>query len=195
MGYTFDGSTKVIQLTSGTVLLDVPDMYSRWKDWVQTSDNSKWPVAFTSIGGDDIDLVAGTSIPAYIFLENGWRIRPDEANHTLAVSNGILVVAGGGDPFLNTAGSFVVRILYQQPVQAITVATGGGGDPWATSIEGAYTARDLLRLLAATAYGVSEIDISGPDPIVRFRSLDGSKVRIAGTMDGSERTAVTKDPT
>jgi hypothetical protein len=42
------------------------------------------------------------------------------------VNDGILLVEGGGDPFVNTTGSYVVRINYQQPVQAITVATGGG---------------------------------------------------------------------
>jgi hypothetical protein len=124
MGYSFDGSTKIISLTSGTVVLDVKDMYSRWKDWVILSDNSKWDLAFQSTGGDIIDSESGTSIPLYAFLSNGWRIKPQEANHTLNVTNGILLVAEGGDPFINTTGSFIVRINYQQPVQAITVSKG-----------------------------------------------------------------------
>jgi hypothetical protein len=127
MAYTFDGLTRTITLTSGTTTLEVPDLYSRWKDWVLISDNSKWPEAFSSVGGDPIDPGSGTSVPPYIFLQNDWKVRPQEANHTLNVIDGILLVEGGGDPFLNTLGSFVVRVNYQQPVQAITVATGGGG--------------------------------------------------------------------
>jgi hypothetical protein len=78
------------------------------------------------VGGDDIDAGAGTKIPIYIFLLNGWRLRPQEASHTLSVTDGIILVDGGGDPFVNTLSSYIVRINYQQPVQAISFATGGG---------------------------------------------------------------------
>lgn len=127
MGYVFDGATQRISLTTGTTQLDLVDLYSRWKEWVLTADNSKWPLAFLPVGGDSIDPGAGTSIPAYFFLQNGWKVKPQEANHTLRVFNGILIGPSNTDPFVNTSGSFIVRINYSQPVQAITVATGGGG--------------------------------------------------------------------
>lgn len=127
MAITFDAANKLLILSSGTTTLDVKDAYSRWKDWVQLSDNSKYVNAFVTAGGETIDAGAGTFIPLYAFLANGWRVRPQEASHTLAVTNGILLVDGGGDPFVNTTGSYVVRVNYQQPVQAITVSTGGGG--------------------------------------------------------------------
>lgn len=126
MGMTFNGSTKVITLTSGTTELDVVDLYSRWKDWV-TAGNANFIPAFDAVGGNAIDVSSGTAIPLYAFLINGWRLRPQEASHVLNVTGGVLLVSGGGDPFLNPLGSFVVRINYQQPVQAITVATSGGG--------------------------------------------------------------------
>ncbi len=125
MSYTFNGAAKTITITAQAVM-SVRDVYSRWVDWV-AAGNQQWLPAFTTVGGDDIDAAAGTSIPIYAFLTNGWRIRPMEADHTLVVNDGVLLVGGGGDPFLNTAGDFTVRINYQQPVQAITVATGGGG--------------------------------------------------------------------
>lgn len=134
MTINFDGDNLEISLSTGTTTLDVVDLYSRWKDWVKISDNAKYLVAFARadapgvpLGGDDIDLIAGTTVPVYLFLTNGWRIRPQEASHTLTVTSGILLVLGGGDPFLDTLGTFTVRINYQQPVQAITVATGGAG--------------------------------------------------------------------
>lgn len=127
MGYSFNGVTKQITLTAGTTSVSVRDMWSRWVDWVLQSDNSKYPLAFKQVGGDDIDPTAGTTIPIYAFLTNGWRVKPQEANHTLNITDGILLVDGGGDPFVATTGAFVVRINYQQPVQAITVATGGAG--------------------------------------------------------------------
>ncbi len=132
MAISFDGETKTISLSAGTNSLSVHDLYSRWKDWVLDSDNSKYAPAFSVVGGDPIDSDAGTSIPLYAFLENGWRIKPQEANHTLNVSDGILLVTGGGDPFKDTNGSFVIRINYQQPVQAIGFSTSGGGGGGAT---------------------------------------------------------------
>lgn len=127
MGLSFDGPTKVITL-SGETTLSVRNLWSRWVDWLLTSDNSKYLFACGQVGGDDIDPVAGTTIPIFIFLLNGWRIKPQEANHTLSVTEGVLVVDGGGDPFLDTDGEFVVRINYQQPVQVIglTISSGSG---------------------------------------------------------------------
>ena len=126
MGYSINGVTKIITLTPGTTEVSVRDLWSRWVEWALTSDNSKYLPAFINVGGDSIDVVAGTSIPVYVFLQNGWKIKPQEANHTLIINDGVLVDASG-DPFINTTGSFIVRINYSQPVQAITVATGGGG--------------------------------------------------------------------
>jgi hypothetical protein len=127
MALTFNGSTKTITLTAGTTSLSVRDLWSRWVDWLLTSDNSKYPIAMAQVGGNDIDTGAGTKIPIYAFLQNGWRLKPQEANHTLNVGDGVLLVDGGGDPFINTTGSFVVRVNYQQPVQAISFDSGGGG--------------------------------------------------------------------
>lgn len=126
MSFTFDGSNKRIICSSGTTVIDVVDLYSRWKDWVQAG-NAQYPEAFKTTGGDPIDATAGTAIPAYAFLANGWRIRPQEANHTLNVVGGVLLVDGGGEPFVSTLGVFQVGIRYSQPVQAVTVSTGGGG--------------------------------------------------------------------
>jgi hypothetical protein len=157
MTISFDAATQRINLSLGTTALDVRDLYSRWKDWVQVSDNTKYLPAFSATGGDTIDSGAGTSIPAYAFLTNGWRIKPQEANHTLAVTGGVLLVSGGGDPFVNTTGSYIVRINYSQPVQAITVSTGGGAAPSASDVAAAVWAY-VTRTLT-TNPGVTTADI------------------------------------
>lgn len=139
MAISFDGPTKVMTLSSGTTSLNVLDLWSRWVDWFLTGDNSKYLPAFQQVGGNDIDVSAGISIPIYAFLMNGWKLKPQEANHTLSVSGGVLLVDGGGDPFNNTSGAYTVRINYQQPVQAITVSTGGGGGLTAQQVRDAMT--------------------------------------------------------
>ena len=125
MAIMFDGLSKRITLGAGDTSLSVRDLWSRWVDWLLTGDNSKYAIAFSQTGGDDIDASAGTSIPIYIFMQNGWRVMPQSANHSLRVFDGVLLVAGGGDPFLDVPG-YTVRVNYSQPVQAITVSTGGG---------------------------------------------------------------------
>lgn len=120
---TFDGSTHTIQMDVGSTELNVVGMYAEYIDWAMLSNNLRFDFAFTGAGGNDIDVVAGTSIPKYAFLTNGWRISPDEDDHQLDVTTGILVVDGGGNPFNNTVGGYNVQINYQQPVQAITVNT------------------------------------------------------------------------
>lgn len=126
MGYSIDGANKIISLTAGTTEVSIRDLWSRWVDWLLTSDNSKYLIALEQVGGNNIDVSAGTYIPIYVFLKNGWKIRPQEASHTLVINDGIIIVDGGGDPFVNTLGTYSIRINYSQPVQAITVSTGGG---------------------------------------------------------------------
>ncbi len=161
MAINFDGPNKVIVLTSGTVTLSVRDLWSRWVDWFLTSDNSKFLPAMSLLGGDEIDPIAGTTIPVYISLLNGWRIRPQAANHTLAVTDGILLVLGGGDPFVNPSGFFVVRINYQQPVQAIGFSTGGGGGATPEQIAAAILALAQTQPIYADVRKVNAITVDG----------------------------------
>lgn len=152
MAFSFDAAQKRISLSAGTVSLDVRAVYSRWKEWAQAADNSKYLPAFSVTGGDTIDAASGTSIPCYAFLQDGWRVKPQEAHHTLNVTGGVLLVSGGGDPFVETAGSYVVRINYQQPVQAITVSTGGTVAPTQQQI------RDAMALSTAEAAAAGSLD-------------------------------------
>lgn len=126
MGFNFDGDNKRINLTSGTTEFSVFELWSRWVDWVATDDNTKYLPAFRVVGGDPIDEGAGTYVTSYFFLLNGWRIKPQEANHKLIVTSGVLLVEGGGDPFVNTTGSYNVLVQYSQPVKTETVSTSGG---------------------------------------------------------------------
>ena len=132
MAYTFDGASKLIILT-GTTTLDLVDLHARWKDWILAGNASVVP-AFRAVGGDI------PAIPLYLFLLNGWRIRPMEASHSLTVYNGLLEVDGGGEPFVDPLGNFKVRINRQSPGIAIGYSTSGGSGPTAESIAAAVLA-------------------------------------------------------
>ena len=139
MAFTFDATNKLIILSTGTTRFDLADLWSDWKDWIY-SGNAGAARAQDYVGGEPIDSSAGTLVPMYLFLLNGWKIRPYEGDHTLSVTGGTLVVSGGGDPFVSTLGDYTVRILYQQPVQAIGYSTTGTSGPTAESIASAVLA-------------------------------------------------------
>ena len=124
MGVIFNGGSRVVQLTPGTTDIDVKkDIYTPWKEWVVQGDNAKYLPAISCIGGDPISDVL--RLGSTFFLENGWKIRPQEANHALRVT-GNLYTRDGLSPFLSTVGTYNVVIDMARSNLIDTVATGGG---------------------------------------------------------------------
>lgn len=144
MDYAFDGAARLITLSPGATVLEVKDLYSRWKDWLGAGDNAKYLPAFDVVGGNP--TVGLNSISSYFYLLNGWRIRPQEADHTLTVS-GILLVDGGGDPFADTIGNWRIRIEQVTPMQAEAVATQGTAGPSASQIAAAVWGNPFVKTL------------------------------------------------
>ena len=130
MAITFDGATRRIALDTDATTAS--ELWSRWVDWI--AENPQWPVAMSQVGGDA--LGSGLSIPIYIFLENGWRVRPMEASHTLVIT-GNLFVQGGGSPVVQTLGTYNVSVQYTVPVQAQAVSTSGTPAPTADTVASA----------------------------------------------------------
>lgn len=134
MSYTFDGPNKLVILPPGTVSLGVGDMYSRWKEWVALGDNLKYRQALRVVGGDP--TVGANTISSYFFLMNGWRVRPQEANHILTVK-GTLLDEDGSDPFAATIGLWRVRIVQVVPLLAETIMVSTGGTAGLTTEQAA----------------------------------------------------------
>lgn len=122
---TFDPINKLIILKPGVVAVDVAiDLYSDAKEeWLGDQGLNKYKFPFRVVGGDITE--GDQAIAGYFYLRHGWRVRPQEANHLLTV-NGILLVDGGGDPFVNTLGDYNVRIKYVVPLQAVKITAGSG---------------------------------------------------------------------
>ena len=73
---TFDGENRLIYVADSATEVDIRrDVYSDWKEWVQTYDNEKWLAAIRTIGGDPLgdSKYAGD----IYFLINGWRLVVD----------------------------------------------------------------------------------------------------------------------
>lgn len=104
--FTFDGINKVIECDN-TSSFSAVEIYSRWKDWVLSADNSKYQQAFRYVGGDP--TVGGKSLGITYFLTNNWKIQPFSQDHRLQIE-GNLYTDGGDSPFIPSSGSFNVTI-------------------------------------------------------------------------------------
>lgn len=69
-----------------------------------------------------------------------------------------------------------------------------GGNPWAVTLEGTFTAQDMMKILVAVAAGQSEItDLGGGAATVVFRDLSDTLDRVSADMLNSERVGVGYD--
>lgn len=183
--YIFDGAERLITMT-GDLEINVPDMYSRWKQWVKDTDGAKNAMAFDSVGGNTISAAAGTEIPPYIFIKNGWGVRPQESDHTLNVIGGILLRLGGGDPFEDTVGAFTVRVNYQQPVQAISVGLG-------PLYDGVTNTQAMRAMFDAIMAGDVVPPVSLPGTL-EIKKRGSGVNRLTATVDADgTRTVLTED--
>lgn len=110
MGYSFDGTAKIVSLTAGTTDFSVADLWSRWVDWI-AAGNQQYQLAMRLVGGDAISVTKKLGVT--FFMVNGWRIRPQEANHRLAVNGNLYTDPAGQSPFVNTLGLYNVTIEMQ----------------------------------------------------------------------------------
>jgi hypothetical protein len=109
-------------------------------------------------------------------MEGSWGGAPELSPEGLAQA-----VWNGLAASYNTAGT----------MGALVNASGAGGDPWAVTLEGSYTAADLLRIVSAVMAG----DASGtnqPGTTV-FKSVDGTKDRVTATQTEGARTITALD--
>lgn len=180
MAIAFDGPNQQINLSIGTVEMNVRDLWSRWVDWWLTDDNSKYGIWMFNIGGDDINETEGTKVPIFLFMDPAVKIKPQEADHTLGVIEGVLIVQGGGEPFMHTTGSHLVQVNYQQPVQAIAFTTDGSGG---LTVDQATMLIEIHRLMG--------LDASNPMTVTPTSREAGAITQVI-SGDGETTSTVTR---
>jgi len=142
--YDFDNKVIYISIApvGGVITVDVQvDLYSHIKkDWLDVPAYHKFKFPFAPVGGNLTK--PPTKISPYYFLLNGWKMRPYEANHTLYLTNGYLLVDGGGDPWLPTLGTYTVNIRDTVPADAYATSQAiSAGD--LTNISDAVWEKDV----------------------------------------------------
>ena len=151
---TFDGPNKLILVNADVTLLDFKeDVYSAWKEWLvqPTQSNQRYLPAITAIGGDPLpgSRVLGTTY----FLENGWRMRTWEGDHSLTI-NGNIFTREGDAVFVPTLNPWTITInlntstLVEVVIPTISLTNNDivavANSVWNEPIRGSNTALDLL---------------------------------------------------
>lgn len=108
---TIDYVNKLFIVKAGVTEIDVAiDLYSDWKEDVKPTvdDQLGSPIAMRVIGGDAISDTQNAG--ATFFMVNGWKIRPDEANHTLTITGNLFSDPTIEEIVVPTLGTFTVLI-------------------------------------------------------------------------------------
>ncbi len=111
--FDVDTTNKLFVAKAGITVVDVQtDLYSDAKEhWLSDTVALGFDFPIRTVGGDPIDDIRDLGVT--YFLTNGWRIRPDEANHRLVVTGNLYVDGGAGNPFVPTVGDYNVVIELQ----------------------------------------------------------------------------------
>lgn len=184
MALSFDGTTKIIQFGISDVAMSAAYIYSRWKDWVATGSNAKYPQAFTTVGGDP--LGGSIYITPYFFLTNDWKLRPYARDHTLTITDNLLT-DDNSSPFNFPSGGYAIEVVRQFALKTETV--DGSGNPLDTVLESSMTAAQMLRVIYA--YVANPATGLNSNVSTVYKSIDGSKNRIVGTVDDSGVRTIT----
>jgi hypothetical protein len=124
---TFDGPNKIIQLPSlGTYNVGA-DLYSQWKLWARSGNNSGYLKAFDTTGGDAVG--SGQEIAPYFFCRNdlGWRIKMPEDNGEIIVTGNLFPRDPSTSLFEQTSGyDAFLRLEVSTRAVVVTVNSGSG---------------------------------------------------------------------
>jgi hypothetical protein len=93
---TFDGPNRLILVNAGETSIDFrEDVYSAWKEWLRDpnhKENGGYSPAISVTGGDP--LPGSRQLGTTYFLENDWRMRTWEGDHSLTVTGNIFTRSG-----------------------------------------------------------------------------------------------------
>lgn len=118
----------------------------------------------------------------------------------------VFTVSGSGDLLASINGSATVTFTVlcdilgygymsgNADISAQPTAADIAGEFFATFIDGAFTMRDVLKILASVAAGKTTVaDLGGGNATVTFRDLSDTTDRVVADMTNSERTDVAID--
>jgi len=127
--FTVNTSLKLFIAKAGITSFDVKvDLYSDAKEhWLAGGAAMGFDFPLRTIGGDPIG--GGVFAGDLYFIRDGWKIRPDEADHTLSITGNLFLDDGEvGGIFVPTVGDFTVLTNMRNSNLVLAVSTSGTAD-------------------------------------------------------------------
>lgn len=180
--FTVDTTAKLFIAKPGITSFDVKiDFYSDSKEhWLSGGTAMGFLHPIRVIGGDSVG--SGKFAGDIYFLRDGWKIRPDEADHTLLINGNLFLDEGeAGQLIVPTVGGFTVIAIGERSNLVLGIATGALA-PTQQQI------RDAMALATAEAAVAGSIDARLP------AALAGGKMdSVVGpvALTPAERTTLT----
>lgn len=154
----------------------------------------------TTIGGN-----VNSQVPAIKLTADKLATMLEDAGHspgeTRFTAGALFEAPGGGSA---PTAAVIASAVWNEATSSHTTpgstgaalaAAGSAGDPWTTELETGIFAGDMLRGIAAEAFGKTSIQSLGnAQAIVTFRDVSDSSDIIVGQANGSQRTSVTFTP-
>jgi hypothetical protein len=146
-------------------------IYKAWKDWFVLSDNSKYPPAFDSAGGDP---VGASSLDNVYFLhtDTGWLICPDTTEADV-----IIRIDGNLFPYVAGEPIFGYDLAAEHTHVETTVSTSARQIETGTSGLTSGEAADLTAIAAKVAL----LQIAAGNVLADIKAVNGYTVAGSGT--------------
>jgi hypothetical protein len=112
--FTLDFDNRLFIAKAGVTEIDIGiDMYSDWKEGILANNSGGEAKAMDAAGGNIIDPLTLQALGTTYFLLNGYKIRPQETDHTLTIVGNIFSQPAGLPLFVPTTGAFTVALVFK----------------------------------------------------------------------------------
>jgi hypothetical protein len=177
--FTVDGVNSLLIAKSGVTEVDVQvDLYSDAKEHWLTTDDSKFEFPLRTVAGDPIG--GGKYVGDHYFLGNGWKIRPQEADHELlCVGNLWLDEGETGGIFVPTVGAFTVLALIERSADAIGISPTSLADEVWNRLESQILTPNSIGLKLKTNLDVAVSSRAAPGDQMALTAAERSTLAIA----------------
>lgn len=174
--FDVDTTNKLFVVKAGVTSFDVQtDLYSDAKEhWLAGGTAMGFQFPLRTVAGDPRS--DGSTIEPFYFLRDGWKIRPDEADHTLLVTGNIELDEGEtGHLFVSTLGGFTVIVTVNTTNRGTLLTASGTAD---------WTAAERAEIRDALGVTGSKSPASGGQ--LQAKAEPGDPV----TLSAAERAAL-----
>lgn len=155
----------------------------------------KAPLVYPIENGGIAGRVTNLFTVSSSILGDGYMVADATVSFTVNASSDLLASISGSETITFTALCEILGYGYlngNADISAQPTAADIAGEFFATFIDGSFTMKDVLKILAAVAAGKTTItDLGGGNANVKFRDLSDTIDKVEAEMTGSERSNVT----